>query len=276
MKRYTVVFQPIASVVVPSDLRDEVEQVLLRLHPRITYKMGQVTESAAGLMLVQIMVDGKRELFEKALEAKQWKLQVQFEDLSLGWMMENEDATLLASATTAINVDPLAGVEAGDETRDITLSKRRLWLRYIFMIVFTVVWIALLIANAFHTNSPVLEGIYIVSFAIWLISLNETPFDLRVYANKIALKHTGLEVTYWFRKMPIHVDWQDIWGLDYANSVCEVHNVAGRLRFLVSERFGCKEKKFVLKTIIKKADLLYVEGNSMVQKYRRAEAGNRS
>ena len=144
------------------------------------------------------------------------------------------------------------------------------------MIVFTMVWIALLIANALHTNSPVLEGIYIVSFAIWLISLNETPFDLRVYANKIALMHTGLEVAYWFRKTPIHVDWQDIWGLDYANSVCEVRNVRGTLRFLVSERFGCKEKKVVLKTIIKKADLLYVEGNSMVQMYRRSEAENRT
>jgi len=253
-----------------------VEQVLLRLHPRITYKIGQVTESAAGLMLAQIMVDGKRELLVKALKSKQWNLPVHFEGLTWGWMMENEDATFLASATTAINVDPLAGMEAVDETREFPLSKRRLWLRYISMIVFTMVWIALLIANALHTNSPVLEGIYIVSFAIWLISLNETPFDLRVYANKIALGRTGLEVTYWYRKGAFHVDWQDIWGLDYSNSVCEVHNNGGRLRFLVSERFGCKEKKVVLKTIVRKSELHYVEGNSMVQMYRRAEAGNRN
>ena len=273
MKRYTLKFQPISPSISATDLREEVDRVLLRLHPRITYRMGQVHQDGDGNYQAQILMDGKRSLLDTALKAKQWDLPVQFEGLSWGWSIENEDAALPASALTSTNVDPLARVQAFDGLSEFPLSKRRLWLRFLSMIVLTLVLLALLMANVFNKNTPVLEGIYIVCFAAWLISLNETPLDLRVYAHRIAFVQTGLDVSYWYRKKPIYVGWQEIWGLDYANSVCTIHKNGGKLRCIVSERFGCTENKLIVKTIISKAELLYVEGNSMVQKYRKADAG---
>ena len=272
MKRYTLKFQPIDSSFSPDDLRNDVEKVLLRLHPRITYKLGQVFQGVDGKLLAEIAMDGKRELLEEELKSNVWKLPMRFESLGWGWMVENEDATLLASATSSIDVDPLEGVEPFEGVAEFPISKWHLRRRYITLMVSTLVMILIFIANAIYTHSPLLEGIYLVSFGIFLFSLNDTPLDFRVYAEKIGIKQQKLEVSYWMLKEPVNLKWDKIWGLDYVIPVCMVYSEGGKTRFLLSERFGCKEKPIVMKTIVKRANLNFVEGNFRKVIYRRYDA----
>ena len=269
MKRYSLIIQLLDPSITTDHVRNAVEEVLLHLHPLITYKIGQVTTGADGRMVAEIAVDGKRELLQAALTGKEWRLPIKLESIGWGWMINNEDAAILAAASSTITADPLAGVDPLEGTGEFRLSKRRLWLRYISLITFTIVMIFLLIANALHTDLPLLEAIYVVGFALWLFFLNETPFDIRVYAEKIVCGQVGLEVTYWWRKKPIQVEWEKIWGLDYADPVCEVCCSEGKRRFLLSERFGCKEKSMVLQTIVKRSSLNFVEGNFKKVMYRR-------
>jgi hypothetical protein len=272
MKRYTLIFQLLNPSVSPDEVRNEVEQVLLFLHPRITYKMGQAIAGADGRILAQITVDGKRELLEAALKAREWKLPVRFESMRWGWLVENEDATLLVAATSSIEVDPLVGVEPFEGVDEFPVSKLHLRRRYITLMVSTLVMILIFIANAIQPHSTLLEGIYLVCFGIFLFSLNDTPIDFRVYAEKIGIRQQKLELSYWMLKEPVSLEWEKIWGLDYVDPVCMVYSAGGKTRFLLSERFGCKEKSIVMKTVVKRANLNFVEGNFRKLMYRRYDA----
>jgi hypothetical protein len=60
MKRYTLTFQSLGSPIPLDDLRKEVDTLRLKLHPRITNKMGQVITSLEGKLLAEIAMEGKR------------------------------------------------------------------------------------------------------------------------------------------------------------------------------------------------------------------------
>ncbi len=269
MKRYTATFQSIELKVYPKDIGEELERVLLRLHPRITYKIGQVAPGVDGRMYAHIAVDGKRELLETALKTAQWKLPISFEGLTWGWMVDNEEVALLMESTSPLDTDPLAQVEAQAGTREFILNKKRFTFRYILLVLSTVVMLLLLIANGIRTHVPALEAVYLVFFAIWLFSLNETPFDYRVYTQKIVCDMDRLQVFYWLPRRVVSLEWTKITGMEYTEPVCTLLHDAGKLRFLVSERFGCREKPTVLKTIVDRSGLHYVEGNLTRLEYRR-------
>ncbi len=275
MKRFTLTFSLLDPTVTTLALKEELDSVLLRLHPRITYKLGRVYQESNGKLRAELAMDGKRELLDETSKAWVWKLPVRFDSLSWGWMMANEDAGLYASATSSIDVDPLAGVEPIDGASEFLVSKRRLQGRYIALMISTLGLILLFIANAIDPHSLILEGIYLVWFAIFMFSLNDTPVDIRVYAEKIGIRQQKLEVSYWMRKDPASLEWDKIWGLEYVSPVCLIYSGDDKRRFLLSERFGCKEKDVVLKTIVHRAALSYVEGNVQKLIYRKPDAGNK-
>ncbi len=272
MKRYTLQFQTLDASIETSDLKDEVEQVLLRLHPRITYKMGDVFQWVDGKLLAMIAVDGYRPLIEQAFTSRNWALPVRFERLNWGWTVENEEAALLADSITPLDANPLADIQSLEGSPVFQLSRWPGVGRYLALILFSLLMVALLIANAIHTSSPLLEGMYIVGFMLWMFFMNETPFDFRVYSRSILLLPDRLEVSYWFSRKARKVSWSSISGMDYTNPVCTVMSQESSLRFLVSEHFGCKEKPAVLKTIVTRAGLNYVEGNFQKLTYRKPGA----
>jgi len=272
MKRYTLIFQLLDPSITPNQVRDEVDRELLRLHPRITYKLGLVTARADGKMLAEIKLDGKREMIEATLKSEEWKLPIRLVSMGWGWLVSAEDEVQSATGTSIIDVDPLTGIEPLEGIGEFQLSNRRLWLRYISLIIFAFILILLLIVNAIHPDSPILQLLYIVAFTIWLFSLNDTPFDIRVYADKIICRQVDLELSYWWRKMPIQMAWEEISRLDYTDPVCAIYSSQGKRRFLLSERFGCKEKTLVLKIIAKRANLNFVEGNFRSFIYQRYDA----
>ncbi len=276
MKRYTLQFQPLDASVTAADLRGEVDQVLLRLHPRITYKMGEVFQWVDGKWLAMIAADGNRLLIDEVFTNRKWTLPVRFESLNWGWTVENEDVALLAASLTPLDANPLATVQPLDGSPEIRLRSWPTLGRYLSLIFFTLLMIALLIANAIHPSAPLLEGLYIVGFALWMFFLNETTFDFRVYARSFRLLADGLEVSYWLAHRPRKVAWSSISGMDYINPLCKVMSQDGTLRFLISERFGCKDRPAVLKTIVSRAGLRYVEGNFQKLVYRKPGAtGNK-
>jgi len=272
VKRYTLKFQPISPSISATDLREEVDRVLLRLHPRITYKMGPLYRGVDGAMLANIAMDGKRQLLEEAFRSKVWSLPVRFEKLTWGWSTENEDALLLISANAPLEADPLAGVEPLDGSLEITMSKRRMQGRYIALMLSTLALLLMLFVNFRYPRSTVWEGIYIVFFALFMFTLNDTPIDVRVYVDKITIRSEELEVSFWMLKKPACLPWEQIWGVDYTNPLCTLLTKENKLRFLLSKRFGCEQKDEVLKTIVERAGLSYVEGNFQILSYRKPDA----
>ncbi len=275
MKRYTLKFMLLDTKITCDQIRGAVEEVLLRLHPRITYKFMRVVVGEDGEVLAEIAMEGHKELLESAIKSKDWKLPVRLASIGWGWVANIVEERSSTPGTPVYNLDPLSSVNPLDGQGKFRLNKRRLWLRYIVLVITTLIMTLLIIANFIHKYSPVLEGIYILVFLVWMFSLNETPNDFRVYAENVICDQEELVVKYWFRKRPIQLRWEEIWGMNYSQPVCVVFRMDGKIRFLLSERFGCKEQTLVLKTIAKRSDLNYVGGNFNKMVYRRYNAPDR-
>ena len=269
MKRITLRFTIAEPSITPDVLREAVEQALLRLHPQITYKIRHVADNGDGTMRVEMVMDGKRDLLETIMLQKGWKLPVKLEEIGWGWIAGDWDTQ---TSTLTFEVDPLVAIQPLDGQHEFQLGNRRQWLRYIFLIISTLMMILLLAANGLHYDFPALQWIYIIGFALWLFYLNETPFDIRIYARKIICSQEGLKIDYWYMNQSVILGWKEIWGMDFSEPVCKVYTEGRMTRFLISERFGCKQQKPVLKTIVERARLNYVEGNFRNTSYRRYEA----
>jgi hypothetical protein len=271
MKRYMLKFRSMDSSVTTHALHEELEQLLLRLHPRITYKIKQVSEEKNGILLAEIGLEGNRDLLESALKSRQWNIPIRLESMVWGWGTKYEEDTLTTPTTSGIDIDPLARISPLDRVGEFQ-SGRKLWLRYILLVISTLAIIFLLGANAYDRDSPMLQGIYIVAFLVWLIVLNETPFNFKVYAATIICNQEGIKVKYWYRKLPEQIGWEEVQRMEFTEPVCQIFSENKKIRFLVSEKFGCKEQKLVLKTIVDRASLNYVRGNFMTMEYRRYDA----
>jgi len=272
MKRYTLKFTLQDSTLSSDELREAVEEVLLRLHPRITYKIRQVKAGGSGQMMAEIAVDGKRDLLESAFRAQEWKVPVRLESMGWGWMTNDGSKISTEPGSSLFELDPLAAVRPMEGNGEFQLNKKPGRLRYMIMIISTMGMVFLLIANGVHSHSLILQIAYIIGFSVWLFSLNEMPLDVRVYAEKVIFTNEGLAVKYWLRKQPARLAWEEIWGLEYTEPVCVVFKSGGKNRVLLSERFGCKEQKVVLKTIVERAGLYFVEGNFRNLLYRRYDS----
>ena len=272
MKRYTLKFRVLISPVTAVSLKDELERVLLRLHPRITYKIKHVYEDQNGMILAEIAMDEKKQLLEAELMSREWKIPVRLESMGWGWLTKDKEEMSTMPSTSGIDFDPLATISALNGQVEFILSERKLWLRYISLLVSTAVMIMLLVVITYHKDLPVLQGIYIIGFLVWLIVLNETPFDVRMYATKITCDQEGIKVKYWYRKLPKQIRWEEVQRMEFTEPVCQIFSEKKRIRLLVSEKFGCKEQKLVLKTIVDRACLNYVRGNFMTMEYRRYDA----
>ncbi len=272
MKRYTLSFRPSSTPISTDILKDEVDRLLLRLHPRITYKMGQVFLGEDGIFLAQIMADGKRPLLAGALSRHDWALPVHFESLRWGWVKDNEEPSSIIFASKSIEVDPLRGIEPLDGEASYSISKRFLHARYIALVVSTLALILILIGDLVYTKSAWLMALYAIVFALFMFSLSDTPLDLRVYGEKISLRSDGLELKFWLLSKPVFLAWEYISTMDYTHPVCELSGRGVKLRFLLSEQFGCKDQAVVLGTIMSRSGLRFVEGNFRKLTYRRPDA----
>ncbi len=272
MKRYTLKFQPFDPSISPAALKDEVEQVLLRLHPRITYKMGSVYIDINGATYVYIAVDGHRKLLEQAFEGKVWSLPVNLESLSWGWIMDNEDAQLLVAANAPFEADPLESVQPIAGEQEFSLSRWRMQGRWLALMLSTLALVAALFANYKYRNEAVWEVLYLVLFAIFIFALNDTPLDIRVYATHLALRREGIEIRFWMTAAPTRLSYAQISGMDYANPVCTLLSQGKKTRLILSERFGCPQREVILKTILERSGLIYVEGNFQKLSYRKPAA----
>ena len=239
----------------------------------MTYTIGRVTSPEPQIILAEIATDVKRELAISHLKGIEEELPVVMESIGWGWIASTASVKLPATTSPDLNRDPLVLMEAPNGPETFLLSKKVFWFRYLFWLSLTVILIFLLIGGGYFSHpSPVLAGIYLIVFLLWLYSMGEVSFDIRLYGEKIACGPIGLDVTYWFRRKAVRLLWKEIKEMEYTNSVCVINCQEGPVRFLISERSGCKEKMVILKTIVQRASLNYVEGDFRKSVYKRYEA----
>ncbi len=147
-----------------------------------------------------------------------------------------------------------------------------IWTRYAFFIVLTLVLGISFIGKFSSDPYPLWDCIFFPAYAVWIFSLDGIHLDPRRLASKIDCGEAGLEVTYRFRRQPVRLRWENIWGMDFTSSTCVIHSDSKLIRFSINENAGFKTKKVILKTIVRRAALRFVEGRFWVPYYRRSDA----
>ncbi len=261
MKKYTLQVEALDDSVTSERLKTAIENVLLRLHPRITYHLGLVSNISSSFFLAEIASEGKKELLESYLHSIQEQLPVRVERLGWGWIAK-------AAIHLSKNHAPL---QSEVKTQSFLPNTKVFPFRYIFSISLIFALILFLIVRFYFDQLSFLDNAYQIVFVFWLFSLIEIPLDIRLYVQKIDCERTELVVVYSFKKKTIRMRWDTIEGLEYKNMLCILYRKdSSPVRFYVNN--GFKEKYAMLATITQMASLNEVESGVSKAVYKRYEA----
>lgn len=242
-------------------LRTAIEDILLHLHPRITYRLGLVSNISSNSFFAEIASDGEKALLEAYLHTIQDKLPVRVLRFGWGWIAKD------AMDHSINQVPPQSDVN----TQSFLPNTNVFPLRYILSISLIFALTLFLIVRFYLDQLLFLDNAYQFLFIFWLISLIEIPLDIRLYVQKIDCEQTELVVTYSFKKKTIRMSWETIEGLECRNMIYIIHRRNDSpLRFYINN--GFKEKHAMLAAIIQGASLNEVEMGASKAVYKQYEA----
>jgi hypothetical protein len=271
MKRYTLRYKT-ADSVAPELLKAAVEDVLLHLHPGITFRMGRISRIDPQNVSVEIASEGKKEALFPPLSRINSKIPVALERIDWGW--DSGESSLASSMINNpdLSPDPLAKITAPAGPAVFSSDGRIFWLRYIGFFLLTL-GLGISIYEKFSNDTSLLwDGLFLGFYTLWLFSLSGIRLDPRGLARKIDCREDGLEVTYRFRRTPARLRWADIQGMDFTYTACIILGNPSAIKIALNEYSGFKQKNVIQKIIVERASLRFVEGRFWRPYYRRAEA----
>ena len=271
MKRYTLLFQA-GEAVTTEQVKAAVEDALMRLHPGITSRIGQAARIDPQTVSAEIASEGKKESLFPPLKRIESKLPVTLERIDWGW--DSGESPLVSSLIRNPDLapDPLAKITAPAGPAVFPSDEKMFWLRYTGFFLLTLALGVSFYAKFFNDSSPVWDSLFLGLYFIWLFSLNGIPLDPRWMARRIECGKDGLEVSYRFRRAPVRMRWADIRGMDFTYTACIIQGNSSAIKIAINENSGFREKNVILKTIVERASLRFVEGRFWKPFYRRAEA----
>jgi hypothetical protein len=266
MKRYTLVFRAAAEVE-PAALRTAAEEALDRLHPRIACRMESAFRIDPQSIAVEISSEGKKEDLAQTLRAAEKKLPAALDRIEWGW-----DSGGTAADGRAAHPDPLAAAAAASGPAVFESRLRTILPRYLLLILLS----AILAVSGYEkfsgSDSTVWDLLFFGTYVLWLFLLSGTPFNPFRLARRIECGDGGIAVFHRFRREPVRAGWGEIGGLDFSSEACILRTAGAPIRFALGSGAGIPEEKILLKTIVERAQLRFVEGRFRTPFYRRADA----
>lgn len=268
MKRYTLKIRLLDNSVAVDGLRTAIDDHLIRLHPRITYHLGRVISVDPQSVVVEIATDGNKELIVTHLKKIEEAMPVAIDRVAWGWSADEK----ASDHARYLKQDPLSDIKPDIGQVKYEMSKQTLVYRYVFMVAFTIALLTLLVTKFYMDRSLALDMTYTLVFVIWLFLLSEIPLDIRRYVEKIECGQTNLEITSWIRGKSVKMDWQEIWGMEYSYRECKLYSNKKTVRVLLNAGNVLKGKENMLKTIVERSSLNFVETNFVKTVYKRYDA----
>jgi hypothetical protein len=260
MKRYTARLRLLDSQLNTAQIKTAVESELLRAP--ITFKVGAIAPAEGDIVLVEIASDAKRADLARMLKGIESTRRLQLECVGWGWLIT--DTTIQEmTRSPGREYDPYAAVQAQTEdVKEYTYNIRSVLIEAIPGTVYWIGWMILVgilyrQSLVFVIGESILGGLLLYVFRVGRF-LASTP--------RLRCDQNGIEIKYLLRRSPRRQTWAEIWGLDspYIRDTCTV-------RSGTSSKFstkGLNEMPTLIKTIVKRASLNFVEGAT----YRRFDA----
>jgi hypothetical protein len=260
MKRYTARLRLLDSQLNAAQIKAAVESELLRAP--ITFKVGAIAPAEGDTVRVEIASDAKRADLARMLKGVESTRHLQIECVGWGWLIT--DTTIQEmTRSPGREYDPYAAVQAQTEdVKEYTYSIRSVLIEAIPGTVYWIGWMVLVVI-LYRQSLVFVIGVSILG---GLLSLVFTIGRFLVSTPRLRCDQNGIEIKYRLRRSPNRQTWAEIWGLDtpYIRDTCTV-------RSGTSSKFpttGLNERPTLIKTIVERASLNFVEGAA----YRRFDA----
>ncbi len=265
MRRYTLKVQCLQEPVSPADLKPVLEEVLLRTQPPLIYRLGTISQPEGGILLAEVASDAKKDFLETRLKVLESKLPVKIETLGWGWIAGKEPA-------------PASGLAPAT----FMVGRKLLLLRYILLLcLLSALIVGVVLWGRLDRQGPLtpltFEWILLAIYTACLFLWNSVPLNFRLIPKQIDCLPDELVVTYQFRKKPIHLKWQDIWGLETRIRVMVITTNQKPVRFFIPYPSNHKSTDALkwdalIQAIAQRADLNNVDAGIGLVSYKRYEA----
>lgn len=269
MKRYSLTFRTTEKSVPSDDLRNAVDDVLLRMHPKYTYRLGRCTASESGRLVVEIESEAKKENLSERFRKIEQTLPVVLESVAWGWAEDGGPELESSRGPLDWGKDPLARIEPLPLPTAFLPTNQRLVFRFILFAILTLTLILSFLVRFVLGRILLMEMVWVAFYAVWLFTLPEIPFDLRPLLEKIECAPDELVLSFLFPSRTVRLPWESIRELTAGFSGCTLRGEGKPVRFFLRGKGGFREKNVILKTIVHRTSLRFVENNLVRSVYRR-------
>jgi hypothetical protein len=271
MKRYSLTFQATGDPGSEADLQTAVEDVLLRLHPRYTYRMGRAYPADPRSTVVEIEFEGRKGILLPYIQRIEGKLPVKLEAVRWGWNPDPSIAPKLPAPPLGAPQDPVETVPPAAGRKIFQTRMRWVALRYLAFAALTLVLVFVTVGRFYYERPLWMDLLRVLLYPIWFFILIGTPIDLRALAKRISCLDDGVEIAYWPGGKTVRLPWKDIDELEYNYRGCTIRGGGASIRLLLAGQSGFPDWKTVLATLAARSSLRYAEGTFFLAVYRRPD-----
>ncbi len=271
-------------------LKESLEARLLRLHPKIVFKLGGISPAEGGIVLAEIATDSRKTQLLQTLKSLEDAIPVCVEAVGWGWLLPRP-VDSAADETGFGRPDPFEKAEPQAEIRHRYLFEHKSLLsglvRFGLFLAVIGLYLAAIVLYLTHLRPTTIPGpastshltlmsavrliIYPLSFLAWCMIVNPPPAPGK-YIAEIVCDAEGIEFHYWLRTRPKRLAWERIWGLGLYQPRWVLRYDSKSLAFLASQSAGLDNPDMLIKTILQRATLNYTHTNVGVAVYKRFDA----
>jgi len=273
MKRYTARLCRLDSQLSAAQIKAAVESRLLRA--LITFKLGTIAPAEGNIVLVEIASDAERADLARMLKGVESTRRLQLECVGWGWLITGATAKS-TPGMPATGYDPYASVQTqAEDIKEYACNIRRLAIRQAvgcFFLLWFVAVPVMFILNMLERRF-LNVAMMVIYMGLLLSGASFNPWTLLAYASRIRCDQAGIEIKYWLRPSPRRHAWTEIEGLEVgASTLDHVYTIRSGKRALRFSTVKLNEESTLIKTILERASLHFVEGTVGCATYRHFDA----
>lgn len=278
MNRYTALYRTTESTVTPSQLRTAVENALGASLQLGSYRLGQIAPQGDSLIAAEVAARLAKEALKPLLAAAATESGCILQQIGWGWTVSGHlTFELIDEATGALLHDPLVDEKSQSEPEHDYIYG---WPQIAGMVIF--------LMGAATVILLVLGYLLIPQIAAW-VQENLVMFVLGALLYWIILRGIGGPVTPWsyIRSItadesgitihgllgtPVSATWGQISELQLVDNRCMLIAADRPLHFPILDKLGMQDRLQLIRTILQRAELLFVGGKVGELTYRRFDA----
>jgi hypothetical protein len=282
VKNYTAQIKATDDTLNIDRIKNEVERVLLRAHPHLTYKLGSVSSPNRGVFLVEIATDAKKQYLADVLKGVDSSTPFLLQQVGWGWLVSPLTYPEDLQKVGYFGKDPLKIEKSQPEATKVYMVRRKSLVKILalFLLFLSIILFFAIGFYLYSFNKQTFYDRYYLAFTALaylgiILVMSGSPVFPWMYPLRIQCDPMGIEIKSIFRLTSRRLDWKEISGLELYppnRYIIQMNNHKRIIRFIDRHSLGSDYEMMLVKTIIERASLNFVEVNVGKVVYRKFDA----